>query len=91
MDDQAMYQQAKKRVGQIKGFYWHLVLYVLVNALLLIINLVTSPTWLWFYWPLLGWGMGIAAHWVSVFGIGNVLGQDWEERKIKELMDKKSS
>lgn len=86
-----MYQQAKKRVGQIKGFYKHLALYVLVNALLLTINIVTSPTWLWFYWPLLGWGMGIAAHWVSVFGIGNVLGKDWEERKIKELMDKRSS
>ena len=88
MDDQVRYEQAKKRVRQIEGFYVHLAVYVLVNAFLLVINLVASPNSLWFYWPLLGWGIGIVAHAASVFGSGRVWGRDWEERKIKELMDK---
>jgi len=88
MDDQAAYDAAKKRVRQLRGFYVHLIVYVLVNAPLVGINLATSPGALWFYWPLLGWGIGIVAHAASVFGTGRFLGKEWEERKIKELMEK---
>ncbi len=48
------YEKAKKRVEEIKGFYTHLIVYVCVNIVLVIINLVTSPGALWFYWPLMG-------------------------------------
>jgi hypothetical protein len=91
MDDQVSYNQAKRRVRRLRGFYLHLTIYVLVNALLLAINLVTSPSILWFFWPLLGWGIGIVAHAVSVFGTGPFLGKEWEERKIKQLMDRGES
>jgi hypothetical protein len=50
------------RILQNYGFRIHLITYVAVNALLLAINLVTSPDKLWFYWPLLGWGIGILGH-----------------------------
>jgi hypothetical protein len=87
MDDQARYEQATKRVRELKGFYGHLAVYVIVNAFLLIINLLTSPHALWFVWPLLGWGIGIAIHAAAVLGNG-IWGKQWEERKVKELMDK---
>jgi len=45
---------------------------------------MTSPDHLWFYWPMLGWGLGLTIHAVSTFGIG----KNWEEKKIKELMKK---
>jgi len=51
-------------------------------------NIITSPGALWFYWPLLGWGIGIAIHGLSVFVFGQFFGSEWEERKIKEIMDK---
>jgi hypothetical protein len=82
------YQKAKKRVAAIRRFYAHLGTYVMVNVLLLLVNITTSPEALWFYWPLLGWGIGIVVHAVYVFGPGRWLGQDWEEKKIKEIMDK---
>ncbi len=44
------------------GFRIHFFAYVLVNALLIAINLLLTPHTLWFYWPLLGWGIGIVAH-----------------------------
>ena len=91
MDDTARYNAAKLQVQRLRGFYIHLSVYVLVNVLLLAINLATAPDHLWFYWPLLGWGVGIAAHAASVFGTGRFLGKAWEERKIKELMDKNPS
>jgi len=58
MDDQETYRRAKRRVGQIKGFYVHATVYVLVNALLIAINLLTSGDHIWFFYPLLGWGIG---------------------------------
>lgn len=45
-----------------QGFKIHLIVYLLVNALLTTMNLMTDPANLWFYWPLLGWGIGILAH-----------------------------
>ena len=82
------YEAAKERVEEIKGFYVHLFIYVVVNIGLILIDVLTSPYNLWFYWPLLGWGIGIVAHATSVFGIKGILGKDWEERKIKELMER---
>lgn len=86
MDEQARYQEAKRRVEEIKGFYFHLLSYILVNGVLIVINLLTSPEYLWFIWPLLGWGIGIIIHAFSVFS--GLWGKSWEERKIKEIMEK---
>jgi hypothetical protein len=61
--------------------------YVLVNAFLILIDIVTSPGDYWFFWPLLGWGIGLVLHAVSVFGLGHWLGPEWEEKKIEEIMD----
>jgi len=86
MDEQTKYQEAKKRVEEIKGFYTHLVTFVIVNAVLVVINLLTSPEYFWFIWPIIGWGVGIVIHAFSVFS--NFWGKSWEERKIKEIMEK---
>ena len=88
MDDQVRYEKAKKRVEEIKGFYSHFFVYVLVNLALFIINLLTSRDSWWFFWPLCFWGIGIVAHAVSVFGAGRFCGPEWEERKIREMMER---
>jgi hypothetical protein len=88
MEDQEKYERARKRVEEIKGFYVHLVVFVLVNLGLFLINIIRSPEVYWFYWPLIGWGIGLVAHGFGVFGLPGVLGSDWEERKIKQIMEK---
>ena len=86
--DQQRYERARKRVEAIKGFYIHAAVFVLVNIGLLVINLLTGGPW-WFFWPLIGWGIGLGAHALGVFGFGGggPWGQDWEERKTREFMD----
>jgi hypothetical protein len=49
------------------GFKIHFAAYVAVNLLLIVINLLTTPGEYWFYWPLLGWGIGIVAHGLAVY------------------------
>lgn len=50
------------RVLDDHGLRIHLAVYLAVNILLLVINLGVSPHKLWFFWPALGWGLGIAGH-----------------------------
>ncbi|HOZ75405.1 MAG TPA: 2TM domain-containing protein [Flavobacterium sp.] len=82
------YFKAKKRVEEIKGFYGNLASYIVVNIGLLVLNLVTSPGHLWFYWPMIGWGIGVIIHGMKVFNYMPFLGQDWEQQKIREIMEK---
>lgn len=87
-DSADSYLRAQKKVEDIKGFYGNLFSYVVVNAGLAILNLVTTPDHLWFFYPLIGWGVGVAIHAISVFNMMPFLGADWEERKIRELLDR---
>ena len=83
------YDRAKKRVKEIKGFYSNLITYLVVNLVLLIINLITSPDRLWFYWVAIFWGIGIIFSAVNVFlRKGRFMGKEWEEKKIKKMMDR---
>ena len=82
------YYAAKKRVEEIKGFYGNLIAYVVVNIGLVVVNLLTSPAYLWFFWPMLGWGIGVVFHGLKVFNYMPFFGKEREEKKIKEFMDK---
>jgi hypothetical protein len=82
------YEKAKKRVEELKSFYGNLATYAGINAVLIIINLVTSPGSLWFYWVTIFWGIGILIHASKVFIFkGKFLGEEWERRKIKQIME----
>lgn len=77
------YARAKERVEKLKGFYGNLISYCCVIPVLIFINYKSSD-FQWFWFPTLGWGMGLFFHGIEVFGYGN----SWEERKIKQLMEK---
>lgn len=81
------YRKALKRVEEIKGFYGNLSAYIAVNIALMVINLVTSPEYLWFFWPMLGWGIGVLFHGLKVFNYMPFLGKEWEERKMKQFIE----
>jgi hypothetical protein len=74
-------RQSLHQVRQVRRFYIHATVYVWVNALLALINLVTSRGRIWFFWPLLGWGIGLAAHWFTVFVLARFRGPGWEARR----------
>jgi len=86
------YEEAKRRVKELRDFYRNLLTYVGVNIFLIIINLITSPGSLWFYWVTIFWGLAILLHASKVFILkGKFLGKEWEEKKIKEMMGKESN
>ena len=82
--EQLAYEKAAKRVEELKGFYGNLISYCIFIPFLIFINYQTSPKYHWFWWPMLGWGIGVISHGIKTFGIGT----DWEERQIKKYMEK---
>ncbi|MEW6186803.1 MAG: 2TM domain-containing protein [Thermodesulfobacteriota bacterium] len=86
MEDQELYRRAEKRVAAKIGFYIHLFVYLGVNALLLVINLTASPESLWFYWPLLGWGIGLFFHGLGIFVFSGP--SSWKAKMIQKEMEK---
>ena len=91
MENQEAYQRAKKRVEAKIGFFIHLTVYIVVNILLVIINFSTSTQYLWFKWPLLGWGIGVLFHALGVFVFcgGSVIKEHMIEKEMKKEAFKK--
>jgi hypothetical protein len=89
MENNPEYQRAKRKVKSIRTFYVHLSIFILVMTFLVVLNVGTGGVW-WFQWVFIGWGIGVAAHALAVFGLGGWLGADWEDKKIKEIMSRKS-
>ena len=84
------YFKAKKQVADIKSFYGNCIAYVVINTGLMILNVKTSPNDLWFFWPLIGWGIGLFFHGLKAFDYSPFLGKNWEQQKIREFMDKEN-
>lgn len=61
------YAIARRRAEAKYGFFIHAAVYAAVMVLLVIINLMTSPSDIWFIWPLMGWGIAVALHGLRVF------------------------
>ncbi len=80
--------EAMEYVKDIKGFYSHVIKYVVVISILAIIDIVTSPGKFWFYWPALGWGIGLFLHGMSVFEIMSFFGPKWEKKQVEKRMRK---
>ncbi|WP_178983926.1 2TM domain-containing protein [Winogradskyella helgolandensis] len=91
------FRKAKNKVEKLKRFYTHLGVYFMINTIITIVKVMshmniggtfeeaffsfsTMASWLI-------WGLVIAIHAFSVFGLPLIVGDDWEERKIQQFMN----
>jgi uncharacterized integral membrane protein len=90
--DQIRYEEAVKKVKKLKGFYTHALVYVVINIMVIIANIQNYETGESFFqfktfMTAFFWGIGLLAHAMGTFIPYFILGKDWEERKIKQLME----
>lgn len=90
------YAEAQRKVKKLKGFYNHLMIYILVNIFIFSLNVNDlKPGESYFklenFFTAFFWGIGLLFHGLSVFGGNIFFGKSWEDKKIKELMEKEKS
>jgi len=78
--------RARRRIRRLRDFYIHIAIYAVVIGGFSLLNWIVSPTFWWAVFPAIGWGIGLAAHGVSVFFEDALFGESWEERKTRELL-----
>lgn len=74
----------ERRVAELRDFYTHLVIFLVINGVLQLANWLTGPP-RWALWPLFGWGVGLVAHAAAVFVLPVLLGPAWEARTRERL------
>lgn len=82
-------EKAFKYVQAIKGFYGHLITYVIVITGLFILNIVSSPDYIWAKWPALGWGIGILSHGLRAFELFSLFGPEWEKKQVEKKLGRR--
>jgi len=85
--ENSKYVRAVERVEKLKEFYQNLASYIIIMPFLIFINIEFSPNFYWFWFPLIGWGIGVLFHWLEANNYNIFLGANWEEKKIKEIME----
>ncbi len=78
-------RDARKRVKELKGFYFAAMAYAIVIPSLWVINLVMGGK-LWAQWPMIGWGIGLTVQGLTVFAGRSFFGAEWEQKKVDEIM-----
>ncbi|MFB9110848.1 2TM domain-containing protein [Flavobacterium gyeonganense] len=94
------FERAYKKIKRIKGFYSHLKIYLIVNAIIIFSNINRdfvgnrfdeSGLFEWHtYSTAFFWGIGLLIHAFTVFGPDLFFGSEWEQKKIQKYMNKES-
>jgi len=86
--DSYKYEKAKQRVVELKKFYEHLIKFLIISVGLAALNYYqNSWNYPWFLWAVGSWGLGIGFHAFGTFFKTPIFGKNWEEKKIKELLE----
>ena len=82
------YRRAERRIEDRIGFFWHLIVYLIVNGGIVLIWYFTTgaDSYFWPKWSLLGWGIGLLFHFVSVF-LGEGVFRGYKDRKIAQYIE----
>jgi hypothetical protein len=86
----------RRRVKRLAEFYRHLAMYVMGMTIFWIVSLVFAKEWprdwwrWWTLWPTIGWGLAVLAHGLSVLPSYGFFSLDWEEKKVRQLMNKQN-
>ena len=101
------YERAKIKVASIRGFYYHAIVFVIVNLMLYLLkheftfilinkSALGNPEFLeWIDWNVFGttivWGVILAIHGIRVLGEFSLRVRVWEERQIQKYMNSNSN
>jgi hypothetical protein len=87
-DAYARREEARRWVRRKRIFYTVVGIYFSLSLMWFAIDLLDDSSGYWFYWPMLGTGLGVVVTGVVLGGVGGLFGRDWESRQIKRYMSR---
>ena len=79
-------EEARRYVRRKRIFYTLLALWIALSVMWFAIDLLDDSSSFWFYWPMLGTGIGVAVTGIVLRGIGGLFGPDWERREVDKYL-----
>ena len=80
---------AEQRADAKIKFFKNFKAYVIVNAILAVINAIFTPDFWWVMFPVFFWGIGVLVDFLKAFVFNDRFDtEDYRERKIQEEMEK---
>ena len=76
--EQQIYEKARRRVA----FRIHFITFILGTIINWLVWMVYPTQHVWPIWPTLGWGIGIASHYLGVFYPGSIFSVEKEIQKM---------
>ena len=87
---QAREAQAREYVRHLRGFYRLLLTAALVLVITFTVNYVATPGRWWALWVAFGFGIALAFSGLNLLLRGRLLGTAWQERKVREHLERNS-
>jgi len=85
-DANARRDEARRWVRRKRIFYTVVGIYLALSLMWFAIDLLDDSSGYWFYWPMLGTGLGVVVTGVVLGGLGGLFGTDWERREIDRYL-----
>jgi 2TM domain len=90
-DTQQSLEEARRYVRRKRIFYLVLGIWIALSLMWFVIDMLDDSSSVWFYWPMLGTGIGVAITAIVLLGIGGLFGLDWERREIDKYLRRRGS
>jgi len=86
MTEEQIYELAKKRVEEKRGFFIHFGIYIVINIMLILIWwFAAGGGFPWFVFPLCGWGIGVLFHFLGVFVFSGRMDKEAIEKEAEKI------
>ncbi|MCX2680235.1 2TM domain-containing protein [Galbibacter sp. EGI 63066] len=95
-EEQDKYKKARKRVQELKEFYWHLAIFIIINSHIFVnvyIDTARKGESFWHYTTFItffSWGVGLAVHAWCALWKHRLFSKKWEQKMIDRFMQKEA-
>jgi 2TM domain len=79
-------EEARRYVRRKRALYTVVGIWIALSLMWFAIDMLDGSDSLWFYWPMLGTGIGVAITAIVLLGVGGLFGVEWERREIERYL-----
>jgi 2TM domain len=84
-------EEARRYVRRKRILYTVVGIWLALCLMWFTIDMLDDSSSFWFYWPMLGTGIGVAITAVALLGVGGLFGVDWERREIDKYLHRRGN